>query len=66
MIQNLQDVDLDAYLDEDVPNSDAWQAQRRGNKGLQIAIISYSRGVTIIDTVNWGLVEKAGSDGTLT
>ena len=61
VVQNLQDVGLDAYLDEDVSNSDAWQARWRGNKDFQIA-----QGVAIIDTVNQGLVEKAGSDGTLT
>ena len=27
VVQNLQDVGLDAYLDEDVSNSDAWQAR---------------------------------------
>ena len=66
VVQNLQDVGLDAYLDEDVSNSDAWQARWRGNKDFQIAITSCSQGVAIIDTVNQGLVEKAGSDGTLT
>ena len=66
VVQNLQDVGLDAYLDEDVSNSDAWQARWRSNKDFQIAITSCSQGVAIIDTVNQGLVEKAGSDGTLT
>ena len=65
VVQNLQDVGLDAYLDEDVSNSDAWQARWRSNKDFQIAITSCSQGVAIIDTVNQGLVEKAGSDGTL-
>ena len=60
VVQNLQDVGLDAYLDEDVSNSDAWQARWRGNKDFQIAITSCSQGVAIIDTVN------QGSDGTLT
>ena len=55
VVQNLQDVGLDAYLDEDVSNSDAWQARWRGNKDFQIAITSCSQGVAIIDTVNQGL-----------
>ena len=36
VVQNLQDVGLDAYLDEDVSNSDAWQARWRGNKARMV------------------------------
>lgn len=66
VVQNLQNVGLDAYLDEDVSNSDSWKARYREDKNFQLAITACSQGVAIIDTVNQGLVEKAGSDGTLT
>ena len=66
VVRDLQNVGLNAYLDENVSNSDAWKARFSQNKDFQIAITSCSQGVAIIDTVNQGLVEKAGSDGTLT
>ena len=66
VVRDLQNVGLNAYLDEEVSNADAWKARFRQNKDFQIAITACSQGVAIIDTVNQGLVEKAGSDGTLT
>lgn len=66
VVRDLQNVGLNAYLDEEVSNADAWKARFSQNKDFQIAITSCSQGVAIIDTVNQGLVEKAGSDGTLT
>ena len=36
-----------AYLDEDVSNSDAWQARWRSNKDFQIAITSYYNVFTV-------------------
>ena len=51
VVRDLQKVGINAYLDD---------------KDFQIALTGCSQGVAIIDTVNQGLVEKAGVDGTLT
>ncbi len=66
VVRDLEKVGIKVYLDEEVSNSDAWKARFSQNKDFQIAITGCSQGVAIIDTVNQGLVEKAGSDGTLT
>lgn len=66
VVRDLQKVGINAYLDEDVSNADAWKARYSQNKDFQIALTGCSQGVAIIDTVNQGLVEKAGVDGTLT
>ena len=66
VIRDLQNVGINAYFDEKVSNSDAWKARFSQDKNFQIAITACSQGVAIIDTVNQGLVEKVGADGTLT
>ena len=66
VVRDLKNVGIDAFVDEDVSNSDAWKLRKSQNKDFQICITACSQGVAIIDTVNQGIVEKAGSDGTLT
>lgn len=66
VVRDLQNVGIDAFVDEDVSNSDAWNLRKSQNKDFQICVTACSQGVAIIDTVNQGIVEKAGSDGTLT
>lgn len=67
VINDMRNVGLDAYLDEEIiGSSDAWKARHNTDKNFQIAITSCSQGVAIIDTVSQGLVQKAGVDGTMT